>query len=92
MDKVEYTVAGAKQQLQRAIDRESFEGIDERMQIEGISLENFLQSGPTFSLPTHESEEHERFFNAVDELHEHLIELAKEPAFSLVSYLLKTKF
>ena len=92
MDKVEYTVAGAKQQLQRAIDREAFEGIDERMQVEGISLENFLQSGPTVSLPTHESEELERFLSAVDELHEHLIELAKEPAFSLASYLLKAKF
>lgn len=92
LDKIEYTIADAKQQLQRAIDREAFGGIDERMQSEGISLESFLQSGPTFSTPAHENEEHERFFSAVDELYEHLIGLAKEPAFSLASYLLRAKF
>lgn len=92
MDKFECAVADAKRQLQRAMGREAFEGIDERMQIEGISLENFLQSGPAFSTPAHESEEHERLFSAVDELHEHLIGLAKEPAFSLAGYLLKAKF
>jgi len=90
LDKVDYAALDARQQLARSLELERFEDLDERMQIEGMSLEEFLQGGLSIDLSS--LCEDSPLTKELEDFFDRFVDATKEPAFKLAAYLMQAKF
>ena len=90
LDQVDYSALDARRQLIQALASERFHDLDERMRLEGVSLENFLQRGPEIDLAS--LDDQLKLTEELEEFFDRFIEATMKPAFDLASYLIGSKF
>lgn len=89
LDAVDYAALDARQQLARSLELGRFEDLNERMQIEGISLEN-LQTGIHIDLSG--LAEDNPLTKDLEEFFDRFIEATTQPTFTLAAYLMRAVF
>lgn len=86
LDAADYASLDARQHLAQALSSQRFDDLDERMQIEGIFLENFLQTRPEIDLSVWDDEL--PLTNQLEEFFDRFIEASMKPAFTLAANLM----